>query len=648
MLVPMTKVRILGRRSSADAVLTELHRLGLVELADARAAYSLDGLDGAETRSARSGELARILAQIEKLLAELPAATAPPTTDPAPARPLDLPALREKLTGLSAAVAEVDRGLDALRDERLVLPTYLQPLRLLLSLVPVIARLDVEQLRQLGLATVVVVLNTDDDRLLDTLRGELVEELGTRFELASTRVEEGATGCLVVFPVQAADMVHSVLGGSAIRSVALPERFGGLALNATVEAMGRRLDEVPQEIAGAEAERRALLLPHVDWLRAAHSAILADLELLTAAEELGTTRRTFLAECWTPRARVDQLRAELASRLGPAVLVENTSASPYDPQAPVLMRNLRVARPFESLVRFLELPRAGSVDPTLLMTILLPLMFGAMVGDIGYGTLLLVIAVVVGRKLAARATAMPEIVALVRVLLLGAAWSIVFGLLYGEVFGDLGHRMFGDWALWRDRPSAEALQPLLLLAIALGAAHVSLGLGIGAWQAIRFREYRVLLEKLGTLLALGGLFGLGAATMGGLPAGALTPAAVVVAVGLVLVMSLHGALGIATGALDLLGRIGNILSYLRIAAVGLASAHLGNVANELGSVGPLWFGIVVATFFHSLNLALAAFSPMIQSLRLQYVEFFGAFFVGGGRPFAPFGQHQARQIPSTT
>jgi V/A-type H+-transporting ATPase subunit I len=187
-----------------------------------------------------------------------------------------------------------------------------------------------------------------------------------------------------------------------------------------------------------------------------------------------------------------------------------------------------------------------------------------------------------------------------------------------------------------------------LFAVAIGAAHVVLGLGLGAWQAMRFREYRVLLDKLGAILALAGLFGLAGWMMGGLPAGAVTPAVVLTAVGLILVMSLHGALGVTTGALDLLGRIGNILSYLRIAAVGLASAHLANVANELGSIGPIWLGIFVATFFHALNLALASFSPMIQSLRLQYVEFFGAFFVGGGRPFTPFGQSQTREIKSTT
>jgi V/A-type H+-transporting ATPase subunit I len=342
---------------------------------------------------------------------------------------------------------------------------------------------------------------------------------------------------------------------------------------------------------------------------------------------------------------VDQLQDELARHLDSTVLVENTPTSPYDPQAPVLMRNMRLSRPFESLVRFLELPRAGSVDPTLLMMILLPLMFGAMVGDVGYGALLLVAAILGGRKLGSRAGGAPEVAGLVRVLLLGAAWSVVFGFLYGEVFGDLGTRVVGDWALWRERPSATALQPLLLFAVAIGAAHVVLGLGLGAWQAVRFREYRVLLDKLGAILALAGLFGLAGWMAGGLPGGALTPAVILVAVGLVLVMSLHGALGVTTGALDLLGRIGNILSYLRIAAVGLASAHLANVANELGSIGPIWLGILVATFFHALNLGLAAFSPMIQSLRLQYVEFFGAFFVGGGRPFTPFGSKPDTATP---
>ena len=102
-------------------------------------------------------------------------------------------------------------------------------------------------------------------------------------------------------------------------------------------------------------------------------------------------------------------------------------------------------------------------------------MLGVMVGDVGYGAVLMVLALLARRSLAARAPALAD---LTWVALAGAAWSIVFGVLYGEFFGDLGKRLVGgDWALWMYRPSAEALEPLLLFAVAIGAAHVVLGLG---------------------------------------------------------------------------------------------------------------------------------------------------------------------------
>jgi V/A-type H+-transporting ATPase subunit I len=224
----------------------------------------------------------------------------------------------------------------------------------------------------------------------------------------------------------------------------------------------------------------------------------------------------------------------------------------------------------------------------------------------------------------------------------------VFGVLFGELFGDLGRRLAGDWAIWRYRPAADALEPLLLFAVAIGAAHVVLGLGLGAWQAIRFGEHRELFDKLGALLVLGGLFGLAGWAADQLPGGALTPSVAAAIVGLVLIMSLHGAIGVVTGPLALMGFVGNILSYLRLAAVGLASAHLAGVANELGTVGPIWMGVLVAAFFHALNLALAVFSPTIQALRLHYVEFFGTFFVGGGRAFTPFGRAPERETQPTT
>ncbi len=98
-----------------------------------------------------------------------------------------------------------------------------------------------------------------------------------------------------------------------------------------------------------------------------------------------------------------------------------------------------------------------------------------------------------------------------------------------------------------------------------------------------------------------------------------------------------GWLGLLLGPIEFIGVIGNIMSYLRIAAIGLASVYLAKVANELaGLAGNLIVGIIIAVLIHALNLVMGVFSPTIQSLRLHYVEFFRKFYEGGGRPYEPF------------
>ena len=631
MLVPMTKVRILGRRREVERLVEELQRLGLVELANARAGEAVAELGDEQARSARREQLRLLATQVESLLGTGPAAGAP---------------LCAELEHLAPQVEELDRRAQALRDEAALLPGFLEPLRRLIPLVPELADLDDEALRRLRLDTTALVLNTGDEAILETLRDELAEQLGARFELVWTHIEDGAIGCLVVYPHADEPAVSDLLGRVQVRHAALPEAFGRSSLRAAVAAMERRFAELPGAVKAIESEREALVRPHRERLRILQRTAADELERLHAVGQLGATRRAFVAECWVPRRELARLRREIVSRLGAAVLVEDLAPSPRDPEAPLLMRNPRVARPFEPLARFLELPRPGSVDPTLLLALFFPLMFGAMVGDVGYGVVLLAFAFLARRSAAART---PVLAGVTRILQMGAAWAIVFGVLFGELFGDLGRRVFGgDWALWQYRPAAAALEPLLLFAVAIGAAHVVLGLGLGAWQAVRFREHRELIDKLGSLLVLAGLFGIAGGAAERLPAAATTPSVGAAVVGLVLVMSPHGALGLITGPLALLGTLGNVLSYLRLAAVGLASAHLAGVANELGTVGPIWMGVLVAAFFHALNLALAVFSPTIQGLRLHYVEFFGTFLVGGGRPFTPFGRAPEHDTQPTT
>ena len=179
------------------------------------------------------------------------------------------------------------------------------------------------------------------------------------------------------------------------------------------------------------------------------------------------------------------------------------------------MRNRKLARPFEFLVRFLDLPRSGSLDPTMLIALFLPLMVGVMVGDIVYGMLLLVIALFVRRRFAGDSAAVRD---LSRVFVAGALWAIVFGALFGEALGDVGHKL-GLPALWFYRGGADAVTPLLLFSLALGIAHVVLGQVLGLWQSASARRRVELVNRSGSLLALGSVLALAGIAADRVPGG---------------------------------------------------------------------------------------------------------------------------------
>jgi V/A-type H+/Na+-transporting ATPase subunit I len=635
-LVAMTKVQIVGRKPHVEPILGRLYQMGLLELISARdePALELAAFPGEEARAERVQEQHLVLAQLDGLLTLAGDSAATMSA----VETMSSDDVRRELKTVVPLVEPLGARIEDLQTELAVLPRYIEPLRRLLPLVPELAELDESEIRALQLNAVALVLNTADENVVDVLREALRTELGDRFVLVAVRVEPDAIGCVIVTPGSAAEGVQTVLGRERVRPVPLPSRYENLSFRGAVTAMEARLREIPDELDRAQIELRALLAPRAAAWRAARRRLLGEVEQLEAVAQAGATDRAFVIVGWAPRERVPELRLELERAADGQLALDEISTLP-EVEPPVLMRNRMLARPFEFLVRFLDLPRTGSLDPTVLMALFLPLMVGVMVGDVVYGTLLLVVALLVRRRFAGGSAALRD---LSRVFVAGAVWAIVFGFLFGEALGNAGHEL-GLPALWFYRGGADAVQPLLLFSLALGAAHVVLGQLLGLWQSASARRRVEFVNRFGSLLALGGVFALaGLATHrvpGGLLASVLAGAAV--AAGLVLLIAGRGALGLVMGPLELVGTFGNVLSYLRLAAVGLASTYLAMVANELTVVGPIWLGVFVGVFFHTLNLALASFSPMIQALRLHYVEFFSKFYEGGGRPFRPFGARVA-------
>jgi V/A-type H+-transporting ATPase subunit I len=349
----------------------------------------------------------------------------------------------------------------------------------------------------------------------------------------------------------------------------------------------------------------------------------------------GETDLTFVLAGWVPAKDVERVEAALRENIGNAVYVQKLKMTPeMKKRAPVILQNPKPAKPFESLVKLLALPRYGHIDPTRLMALFLPIFFGMILGDVGYGILVLVLSLGFLRRF--KAGVLHDILI---VLAMGAGWSILFGFLYGEAFGTLGE-YFGLHALWFDRTSSEHVLGLLVMTVAIGAVHVGLGLILGVWEAIKDRSRNHLLERGGMLVGLIGLFFMVGVLADFLPHGFMSVAIALTIIGIVLLSASLGCLGIVMGPIEFIGLIGNVLSYLRIAAIGLASVYLAKVANEMaGIVGNVLVGTILAVLIHALNLVLGMFSPTIHSLRLHYVEFFRKFYEGGGRPYEPFRSH---------
>jgi V/A-type H+-transporting ATPase subunit I len=628
MLVPMAKVNVVGHRRSLDRTLETLHRTRSVQVIDVTddRGVRLPPLTIDDEHLRVLEDLRYLRARLDALLRLLPEMEDGGTTGE-PGK-VDFDQLRDEVDRVGPEIERLLSRLDSLQGERDTLPRHLESLKRLLPLLPRSSTLE-------SYETTALLVDARHVAVLAELNQRLTTELEGNFEMVSDRIDPRTVGAVIIYPKAASSKIHEMLGHEQVSRVRLPGEYEALPFRQALAEMEHRLVELPVLIETAEDEVSDFVRSHPHWV-AGRQAVNARIEQLSAIRTLGATPHTFVLSGWVPEERLDDLGQSLHEEVGPDVLIYEVEVG-GDEEPPVLLRNPEPARPYESLVGLLQIPRYGTLDPAMLMLIFLPLFFGMMLGDVVYGLLVVVGAILVGRY--TRRTGM--IGDLSRVLLLSGVWTIVFGVVYGEYLGDLGYRLFGIEPIWIDRETA--IETLLVFALAVGAAHVVLGLILGIWQAFQIRDRRKLGERIGMLLALIGLFAIVGAAVGALPDEFMTPSIAAVIVGMVVLIAAGGVMGLLMGPLDMMGTVGNVLSYLRIAAIGLASVYLARVANDLGFAAPLWIGLIVAALFHALNLVLGVFSPTIQALRLHYVEFFGKFYEGGGKAFHPFGTEETPQ-----
>lgn len=634
MIVSMTRLQIVGHKRDLDATLRALQELACVQLVDAPGIHATLRPYASGAEHAEMETLSYLQARLDALLALLPAQPAEPeqpSTDGfLKSSEQTLAAwLQADLDTHAAALETLAQQRQTLRNDADVLPNYAATLTKLSRLTPALTELS-------DYETVALLINRRYAAVVDLLAEEMRAIAGERSLLVSDLVDADNIGALLVFPRAAAASMQALLGRAQVSQVSLPDSLRNVPFRDALDHIQNRLKSIPGELAAIDAQLAAAAQLHRSRWLAARQALVRRLEQLRVRSHLGETEHTFVLVGWTPQRDLPKTLAYLDQHLPDSALAvqELPPASDEIHAAPILMESHALTRPYEFFLRLFSLPEYGSFDPTALMALFMPLFFGIMLGDVGYSLVLLAISFYGLRRFSA-GTGLHDIF---RFLLMGSAWGVVWGLVFGEFLGSLGHDWFGMQALWRERSDPKALAPLLLFTIGLGAVHVTLGLALGVWEAWRARQSQHLWERGGMLVGLIGLFLLAAVATRRLPSGWMTPSLAVVIVGLVLLIRGLGPIGALMAPVELLGVLGNVLSYLRLAAIGLASVYLAMVGNTMaGRVGSLWVGVLIAALFHALNIALGAFSPTIHALRLHYVEFFSKFYEPGGEPFAPYG-----------
>ncbi|MDH3998917.1 MAG: ATPase, partial [Desulfuromonadales bacterium] len=425
-----------------------------------------------------------------------------------------------------------------------------------------------------------------------------------------------------------ADALRQALAEQHVPEQKLPQELAALTLPQRIARLRQRLEGQREQCRQIEAILSDLAKEWRAIYRRAQIWLEEQLSLYRAGAAAYTTRLCFVIQGWMAEEGVVSLRDDLQSAFSGQVVLEQHALLEDDlDQAPVMLRNPGYFAPFEVLSRLLPLPKYSSYDPTPLIALFFPLLFGMILGDIGYGAILLLISLTLICRF--DADRLPH--NLGKVFGVAALYTILFGLLYGELLGDLGEHWLGLHPLWFDR--GKAILPMAVFALSVGVAHIALGMALGALSELRRHQpYKALLK----LLSLVAVLLLVLATVGYFyPQPWLAIKPLLIAVGLLLPV-LIAAEGLLA-PLELLKTVGNIISYVRIMAVGFSSVLLAMVANKLGGMtGDILVGILVAGLLHAFNLLLGVFAPSVHALRLHYVEFFSKFLDLGGRRFEPW------------
>ena len=495
---------------------------------------------------------------------------------------------------------------------------------------------------------------------LFVLSGEAYDELRDRlksylFESVTSHVNN-ETVVYAIGKIENQETVEFLVTEAEGRVIPIPEE--DLILSEFLEIAKNRICDLEQELAKLNGELQNQTRDNLEKLDSMKAALLAERERLSVLEKASETKYATLIEGWIPERDVEPAIAELKYDLD-YVLIDTRDPEPLE-EPPSKQKNSGGLRPFQVITNLFSTPKYGEWDPTPSITYSFALFFGIMLGDVVYalGTLLL------ARFLLPRFTDNPEsenFKLFQRVLYTSGGAALIVGLLTGTYLGDLPAKFFGAGSLAIVGSVEEIFQsPILfiVLAIAIGLIHVNVGHVLGLIRGVKEGNKGTVISRIGLfILQLSSIPYLMHNMLGvNIPFLDDRIYSILLYVLLLSIVLLIVASVIERGKFmgsifwlfDMTGILGDVMSYARLAGVGLATYYLafafnlmaglfvGAIPGVIGIVFGILIAVIILIIGHMVNLVLGVLTGFIHSLRLCFVEFLLKFYEGGGREYSPF------------
>lgn len=369
-----------------------------------------------------------------------------------------------------------------------------------------------------------------------------------------------------------------------------------------------------------------------------------------AISKLGISKKTTIVRGYIPKKYVDGLVAEFEKKYTIAITVTDPDE---DDDVPVLLKNGKFSEPVEGITEMYALPNKRDVDPSSVMAFFYYLFFGMMLSDAGYGLVMFIGTSIVLKKFNVEGTLKRSL----KMFRYCSISTLIWGALFGSWFGDLpqiiASNFFGKTiettAIWFE-PIDDPVK-LLLFSFALGIMHLFWGVAVNF--GILWKEGKKLdafCETVPIYLTVLGVAPIGASILIKVPPFLSDISKYIALAGVILIIltagrvnkniflrffgGFYGLYNVATGYL------GDILSYSRLLALGLATGSIAGVINMMAvmpenKVFKAILLIVVGIVGHLANMGINLLGAYVHSDRLQFVELFSKFYEGGGRPFKP-------------